>query len=254
MTYTPRTSDSAFNPDGSPVIPWDPYVQYVLDADLFGFDGKIKNTLLPAADPSGLTTEVQAAIDLAHDDVLAVANAAQTTADSALTAATNAETTATGAATDAAADAATAASLAATANANASEALALGTSAVSTAVEDYLTGVGTLTDTDGRITPARAPAPLGGVYTDVASSPGVGGGSFIYRPASSPGANVMLPNVTSVLPFAVFRVINDSAFSITLDASTGSGTFSTGGSTLAVAAGASVTFVCDGIDKYLVTD
>lgn len=262
MAYIPRTSTGSTNSDGSPVTPaWDPYSQYVLDVDLFDGDGYIKVDLLHSYTESatGVPAIVQTAIDVAHDDVEALALDAKATALSALSFAATGVANAEAAAAAAAASASDAAALATAAADSADAALALGTGAVGSAVEAYLADTTGLVDDDGKLAQWRTPDPFGGIITNAAIGVGTRGGIFLYQHTSAYGFDTFLELAASSAYGTVWEIINMSTYALAF-APNGSdnlklldGTAVVSGLDIAVSGGRA-RIMSDGVDTYYVLE
>ena len=252
MDYVPRTSQAAFDVDGNPIFPWDPYPQYSLELYLFDDDGKIKPELLPPASSTpGVSDDVQAAIDLAHDDAVAQASNALTVAQGAAGDAADALTAVADGVANAQTTADNAVAVAGNAQTTANQALETATTGVADAVETYLSGAGSIFDENGRLESGRSAAPLGGLYT-TNTAPGTDGGTFIYAFTATPTGDIVMPAPGLCLDFAQWTIKNSSNFSCVVDFFTNGGVLDSALTTVTLAAGDALVFTCDGVSKFYI--
>jgi hypothetical protein len=248
--YDPRESESRFQPDGTSKNPWDPYTQYMLESEWVNEDGQIyPEKLPPVVFDTGVSPDQQAAIDAAKTEALLAAQNAQATADSADATANTAITQSSNAQAVAQAFAADAAQSAQNAENLAQQALDLGSGTVAQSVEDYLSTVPGLVDSeDGRIVQWRAPRPYGRIYT-VPSIILNQGGVSVFRFDSAPGTPCQFPDSVNCLAWADFVLKNASAATVTVAFSSGSDLFDDGSVDIDLAAGevARVTTSGDGM-------
>lgn len=254
--YDPRESESRFQPDGTNKNPWDPYPMYVLEDSIYGTDGKIRPELVPdAAFETGVSTDVQAAIDLAKDEANANAANAQATADEALDAANTGVAGVQATADAAAADADSAQAVANSAYSKAQQALDVGTGAVGDAVETYLGTVPGLVDEEGRIAQWRAPAPEGFLDTDLTHNMGSRGGTYIFRlDAAATSLSANLPVPSGATPYSTWTIKNAGVYAFGVTISGGTGTFDNGASAFSVQPGEVYRLTTDGLSTYFILD
>lgn len=246
--YIPRIISPSVDSAGDPVQPaWDPYPQYILDYQILDSFGKIHNELLP---------DMQAYVDSSTliQSAVTKADAAQADSSLALTKATEALNTATTTGTQAATDAAAAQTAAtnaqnsaAQAEVDAQAALDMGTSAVSTAVEDYLTNTGTLTDVDGQLAQWRRPKAQGRVLTTGATITNTMYGISILNATDF---QFNMAAASTHRPWERYTLKNVNPAAITVALAAGDSVNGTLNGTVPLASGQVVTLVSDGATNW----